>query len=394
MASVVLSVGCTGGERSAARIVADSAGIEIVTIRMVGDETDTPLRLRLDIGTADGPEAYALAQVAGAVQLSDGRIVIANGATNELRFYDEEGGFLRSVGRSGDGPGEFRNLDYLDVLPGDTMIVYDQRLRRTSVFDADGAFQASHHLADASFPYIGGMMGRLVYAAMQFVGEEEEGLGVHTSDMEVGRIDIERGLFAVFDTFPSSEESRVQYQGRSTRAFRPFGSETGVAGSADHLFVIGSSAGDICVYDGDGTLVRIIRVESPVRAVDDAAVAGWVESWMISFPAPSADVEAWWRHGFRETPAPTVAPVFRSLIADENGNVCAERYPLTWTEATVFWCFTPTGHFLRTLEVPAGRVRLAPHAYFDPPLEIGKTHVLGVWRDSLDVEHVRLFELH
>lgn len=377
-----------------ARMVADSAGIEIVTIRMAGDETGTPPQLRLDIGTIDGSEPYALAEVAGAVRLSDGRIVVANGATSELRFYDENGRFLHGVGRSGEGPGEFRNLDYLDVVPGDTIIAYDQRLRRTSVFDAGGALQASHHLADTSFPYIGGMMGRLVYGAMQFVGEEDEGLGVHTTDMEVGRIDIERGLFVVFDTFPSSEESRVQYQGRPTRAFRPFGSETGVAGGADHLFVLGSSAGDIGVYDADGTLVRIIRVESPVRVVDEAAVAGWVESWMISFPAPSADVEAWWRHGFRETPSPGVVPVFRSLIADENGNVCAERYPLTWTEATVFWCFTPMGHLVRALQVPGGRVRLAPHAYFDPPLEIGTTHVLGVWRDSLDVEHIRLFEFH
>jgi hypothetical protein len=393
--SILFALAACGGEGSVTddRLVSDSAGIEIITLRMTGDNTEMhEPTLLLDLGLAEGAEEYVLAGVAGAVQLSDGRLVVANGATSELRFYSETGEFLQQVGHAGEGPGEFRDIAFLDVLPGDTIIVYDARLRRTSLFGLDGSFIASHLLADASLPYVGGPIGPGGLGAMNFVGEEEEGLGVYTAQTEVGRINVQRGAFEVFDTIPSGEESRVQYQGRITRAFRPFGLESDIAAGGEKLFVLSSGEdGAIRVYAADGTLQRIIRVEFPQRPADAAAVEAWVESWIASFPAGSPQVEAWWRHGFRETPAPASVPSFRSLIADENGNACAERYPLTWTGATTYFCFSSDGHFRRSIRLGEGPVRLGPHAFFDPALEIGADYVLGVWQDSLDVQHVRMY---
>jgi hypothetical protein len=394
-ATLLFALAACGGEGSVTddRLVTDSAGIEIINLRMTGDNAEShEPTLLLDLGLAEGTEAFVLAGVAGAVQLSDGRLVVANGATSELRFYSERGEFLQQVGHAGEGPGEFRDIAFLDVLPGDTIIVYDARLRRTSLFGSDGSFVASHLLADASLPYVGGTIGARALGAMHFVGEEEEDVGVYTAQTEVGRINVQRGTFEVFDTIPSGEEARVQYQGRVTRAFRPFGLESDIAAGGGKLFVLSSGEdGAIRVYSADGTLQRIIRVAFPQRPADAAAVEAWVESWIASFPAGSQEVEAWWRHGFRETPAPATVPSFRSLIADENGNVCAERYPLTWTGATTYVCFSSDGHFLRSIHLGEGLVRLGPHAYFDPAVEIGADYALGVWQDSLDVQHVRMY---
>ncbi len=111
---VTSSLACGGpGDDAGVVTVRDSAGIRIV-------ENTTPQwqegeRWRLspepvvDIGGGDREEDQ-LFRVVGALRLSDDRIVVANGGTNEIRFYGPGGAFLSASGGEGEGPGEFRRL--------------------------------------------------------------------------------------------------------------------------------------------------------------------------------------------------------------------------------------------------------------------------------------------
>lgn len=54
--------------------------------------------------------------------------------------FTSEGEFVRELGRSGEGPGEFRSAAYATALPGDSLLVVDSRLRRVSVFAPDLEF--------------------------------------------------------------------------------------------------------------------------------------------------------------------------------------------------------------------------------------------------------------
>ena len=75
------------------------------------------------IGGADEREGYLLHQVTAATRLGDGRIVIANGGSLELRYYDPEGRHLLSAGGEGEGPGELMPpLDHFTRLPGDSIL--------------------------------------------------------------------------------------------------------------------------------------------------------------------------------------------------------------------------------------------------------------------------------
>ena len=69
------------------------------------------------IGGADEREGYLLHQVVGAARLGDGRIVVANGSTLQLRYYDPKGTHLFDAGGEGEGPGEFQSLVHLTRLP-------------------------------------------------------------------------------------------------------------------------------------------------------------------------------------------------------------------------------------------------------------------------------------
>ncbi|MGH7480845.1 MAG: hypothetical protein ACRELV_01715, partial [Longimicrobiales bacterium] len=66
--------------------------------------------------------------------------MVANGGTNELRFYGPDGRHLSSVGRTGEGPGEFRDLQRVWLLPGDSLLAYDFGPARLSMFTAGGEF--------------------------------------------------------------------------------------------------------------------------------------------------------------------------------------------------------------------------------------------------------------
>ncbi len=63
-----------------------------------------------------------------------GRVVIAlSGRAPQV--YDSTGKFLRVLGDIGAGPGEFKLVDAIEPGEGDSLLVYDSALQRTSLFD-------------------------------------------------------------------------------------------------------------------------------------------------------------------------------------------------------------------------------------------------------------------
>src|SRR5215213_5330837 len=51
--------------------------------------------------------------------------------------FGPDGRFLRTMGRKGSGPGEFQAIRTIQVLPGDSLLVFDGGLNRVSVFAPD-----------------------------------------------------------------------------------------------------------------------------------------------------------------------------------------------------------------------------------------------------------------
>ncbi len=125
-----------------AQTVRDSAGVRIVLNDKPTWTAAQQLRLApapmLVIGDRE-QEPYLLGQVRGAFYLSDGRIVIGDGASHELRVFDGTGTHLKTFGRRGDGPGEFRRMQAVSRLAGDTIAVVHE-MASVSRFTADGTY--------------------------------------------------------------------------------------------------------------------------------------------------------------------------------------------------------------------------------------------------------------
>ena len=89
----------------------------------------------------NGPDNDPLFGVVGAV-LVDSLLVVANGGSRTLQFYRESGELVRMVGQTGEGPGEFRRLDWIQSA-GQRVVAFDRQLMRVSTFTSSGEFQTS-----------------------------------------------------------------------------------------------------------------------------------------------------------------------------------------------------------------------------------------------------------
>ena len=141
-AAALAALAACGGEgvREAAS-VRDSSGIRIVENVGTGDQAehfaDTP---RLVLGDDETRPETVFYRVAGAVRLADGRIVVADGSSGELRFFAHDGTHVRTVGGLGGGPAEFGELSSLMRSPGDTLLAVDRGRQRIAMFTDSGEF--------------------------------------------------------------------------------------------------------------------------------------------------------------------------------------------------------------------------------------------------------------
>jgi hypothetical protein len=101
------------------------------------------------IGGADRGKEYEFARIAGVVPGPGGSALVYEFRPPELRAFDADGKYLRTIGRAGGGPGEFRMIGGAGFV-GDTLWTVDPELKRVSLFTADGRVTAtiSQEVAD------------------------------------------------------------------------------------------------------------------------------------------------------------------------------------------------------------------------------------------------------
>lgn len=101
--------------------------------------------LRIGSFGSEGPEDFANIQDVAV----DGRgfLYVSHRMPAEIRVFDEEGQFVRRIGREGQGPGEVQRPSRLEWGPQGNLWVADGTNNRFEVFDTAGAHVASHRYA-------------------------------------------------------------------------------------------------------------------------------------------------------------------------------------------------------------------------------------------------------
>ncbi|HSJ25977.1 MAG TPA: hypothetical protein VK929_14970 [Longimicrobiales bacterium] len=384
----MITLGGCSGDRAAEPIVAttDSLGITIVQSSRPAPEGAARFRVdgepALTIGAVDGAEPVVFRQIRGLLRLSDGRIVVADGGSREVRYFSATGSHLMTAGGSGEGPGEFRSLSGLVRLPADSVWAYDGLALRFTVFDPEGRLAGTGSTGTA--PTVFGRLadGSPVFSVYARAADAAASDGYVRPQMAVMRLVPGRQEPARIAEIAGTEEFRVTDAGRVFTFAPPFARRQSVAVHGDHLYTISANGQEIAVFGSSGELERLVRTTSEPRRITTADMTAYRNAVRAGYAEPSAR-SALHERVLSEAEYPSVMPLYRDLRLDADGYIWAELYRLPGETSPVWRVFNERGEWMRDVPTPSG-VEI---------FEISADYLLGVWTDELGVEYVHLYDI-
>ena len=389
VACVACCLGCAGSETDERTVLRDSAGVTIVESGGPAWDGTAGWQLSveplLEIGAPGAPPRYEFQRIDGARRLPDGRIVVADGGTSAIRMFSPTGSLLWSAGRAGDGPGEYRLIESLGVGPGDSIWVFDYGLRRFTILTIDGGVVRTLPLGGELSAV--GAVGRLPdgrFVVREFwsgaAGEAELRQGLRRDPAAIALLAPDGSLADTVAVVHGREVFIRSENGRAVMS-APFFARTASAAIRGGGVIVGDQERfQLDVYGARGTLERSMRLPGRDLSISRADVDRLIEEEIERRPAPE---RAGFRRDLEAIDVPPTRPAFGDLLVDDAGCVWAAEYA-RWPRFPAAWTvLDPDGRWLGTVTMPE-RFR---------PLHVGVDWVLGIWRDELDVERVRLYRL-
>ena len=381
---------CQGGGDGPAGLrseVRDSAGIRIV------ENAEPPEGSRLgwtigpeptvSIGVLEGEEPYMLYRAYDAAMLSDGRIVVANTGTGELRVFDRSGTHVATWAGAGQGPGEFTDLSQIEAWPGDSIVAWFGPQLGFSVFGPDGNHVRNFVFADQErvtpmqrfWPAAAGRDGSILARHMPEAADT----------MVIQLRDRDGEVVGSYGTHPGFEWHFVREGDRSVLFWKTLGREPVAALWGDQVVIGHTGRYELKAFAANGALTRIIRRDHRQRAPTAEEVDAQIDAEVdLNSWARGAEAVAL-RRRFEAVPVADHLPAFASIMTDALGHLWVEEYesPADPRPVRLWTVFDPDGRVLGLVETPKGLT-------ID---EVGEDYILGGALSGLDVEMVQVWPL-
>jgi hypothetical protein len=384
---VAFALGCKGDEQIAERLAEPQTSA-------AWSLSSSPV---LAIGE-EGVAQYELGDIIGLGKLDSDEWVLYDRAAHQLRFYDRNGRFLRSSGRDGEGPGEFRSVYYMQVVAGRTIYVYDQQLRRLSRLNSRGKIEQSWALFvptraavlraigqvdDTSFVWMNFPIARCAENAIAI-----DSLTYYRFDIAArGSDEVEPGRLTPIVKASGRQTwgSKLNVTGQCLPSINPFVPHPLEAIAPGVLVVAERSGVKLTRYrfdDGQIEHIVIPIARRPLlRPVIDAEIDRRVSATPrdeLGRPLPRSAGMSLYERSLREMPYPDSLPAVDQLVLDADGLIWLRAFALR-EDSTAEWTIAnPDGSIAARLSMPA-RFRV---------FEIGLDYVAGIERDDLDVQRV------
>ncbi len=331
------------------------------------------------VSTLIDGDRLAAGRVVSIVVDRDGSVYVADQRAAQISVFDSTGRPVRTIGRAGQGPGEFgiglRGLAWL----GDTLLAVDIEASRLTKFARDGRQLAVVPLGETSRRllevHVGG--GRM-YATRRIRTGPAPPPGSHQVNTFVRRyfrvtVDTAEMLPDIIDSTPEPRDSDCELRNGDIAILRaPF-----------------PDRGALAAATPSGAFALASRERYTIRVFDPVSSA---PTLLIERPVPALRVtDRMWesvsaRHRglvglIRCSPPyerPSHAPVLRMMTVDERGRF--------WVEVT-----TPTGSLLNVVDPAAGTVLEAPMPDRDPSVTpfVRNDRMYFVALDADDVQFIR-----
>jgi hypothetical protein len=356
----------------------------------------------VSIGEIEGDLEYLFGSVRSLAVARDGTIYVVDGQVPDLRAFDADGRFLRTLGRPGEGPGEIKSPDGgLAILSDGRILIRDPGNARIQVYGPDGQALETWSIRggfNTSSPLFkdrdDNVYTQILVDTQAEVRDWVVGLvRIHPDGTPGDTLIPPRADFEA----PELEARREQGENHSvSRTGVPFAPEQVTTFHPDGWFVHGIS---------DRYRLALRRPSDPMvieRAAEAAPVtAGEKSEEEARVTRNMRSTQPDWR--WNGPPIPDRKPFFDQVYAGQDGRIWVaiplagqevddvgydprdpEALPDRWREPIAFDVFEMDGSYLGRVRTPLG-FSLHPTPVFDGD------RVWAVTRDELGVQRVVRF---
>lgn len=326
----VTACGDAEQSRGASLAIDTLPGGAVRTLSMApSDSGGWALELLHEIQPPEGDSAELL-QPSDIAITEDGTVLVAEGGSAHVKVFEPDGRYLRTIGRSGEGPGEFR--DAWITTRGDTLFVQDPQVARGSSFlISTGEFITSRHTACCYWsPIAVDGSGRAVVPAMSAETDSAKGpstsfvrspfsSGVSDTVQVPYRASSERdAVWEVRDGDVTRFTVTVPLQPRDVQRADPQGGFV-TAWTGEYLLRVSSDGRDtVALYGRPFTAAAVSAAEK--QELVETRIRG-----MTSASGPGNVPEAVLRAAFKPDQIPNVRPPFETFHIDPAGRTWVRR---------------------------------------------------------------------
>ena len=363
----------------------------------------------------EGDPDYEFTSIVGLGGLSSGGWFAFDRGANELRFFDEQGRLSRKVGGPGSGPGEFRDVYVVIPMPGDSILIYDQRLQRLTMVqpgrDDVRAWRAPVP-PNGGFIQPAGLLNtnELLWSELRLapcrpnaiawdsVAYYRVRINALQTDATLGERTGRTNTLLPLGRWPNRQRWGDVSSGRCFPLVVPF--------APVHLTYV--HQGRLYVSAGDRLEVRVIDLEAGRevlvarvagdrrRALSRQRIAEYIQSAVgaagldeVGRPITGGGGIGTYQRALENLPYPDSLPVTGQLVVDARGYTWVREYAPPDSGQAVWWIFSREGDLTERFTFPeqidGDRFRV---------VQIGEDYIAGVHRDAFNVESIRVYALH
>jgi hypothetical protein len=388
LAAASCGTGDGGGAGFATR---DSAGVTIAEGRGAPAEWRLEEQPAVRIGLVEGEPAYQFHLIRFVGRLADDRLVVVDGGSREIRYFDATGQHLASVGRPGAGPDEFSAITSAALGSGDSLFIHDSRNQRISVLAPEAFIARSQtfRVAGSTARVLGVAADGSVLAALESQPRVPATTGFTFAQDTIVLASIRVGTAAV-DTivaFTGLDRADWRDDAGGTRFMNgpmPFGHRPAYAASGADAIVTWEGGTAVAMISRQAGLRRIIRRSdlppAPASPTERARYLDHVaERAAPRGDAAVAEARSAASDQLAVIPQDHRVPAFDRILAGAEGLIWARHFqPISAADEPQRWTvFAADGRPLAEVRIPA---RLTV-------MHVTGNSVSGVERDEFDVEH-------
>jgi hypothetical protein len=380
--AALVALGCTDRSRPPPYTFADSSSVRIVESKaasFVPGTWQVEEEAVVDLTHSGVGPRHEFFRVADGEITPDGSIILA--LQTEMRFFSPVGRLLGHVGRAGDGPGEFRRISDVGILGGDSVLVFDAGLQRTTII---GPEMASFRVAALATPDPARLVEPIDESSLLAVLVPpspilggEPGL-VRTPEMLV-RLDMLGRVVDTIARLPGSDVVRIASAGGYDLARPLFGRRSHAAVRNRTIYLGTADALEYSTLSIDGVPGTIARVPGYDLSLASEALDAERAARLEMNPSERT------RRLLAQLPEPDFRPAYDRLLVSEDGAVWLAEHMGEFRNRLLMephrWLvFDSIGIWIAVATVPR-RFRV---------LDVAANYVLGVYSDADDVEHVQV----